>query len=291
MTNSESLFAAYIPVIHEGYIEALSRHPDAVVGIFDQSVTDLVPYLRKDIRALSPEAAETLIQSLGRQTVIVDLEALEQALRTKYVIMPSDDLTDAIEEQYPDTKIEREPIFLRWDRNAATSNVDVTTDRTVTLPSDHPVIAEIYHEKSASSNWWRHIGAVCTDMKGSVLLSTHNSPLPTQHSSWIDSDPRITSRRGESIERSIDIHAEAWLIARAAQKGLSLEGTELYVSTFPCPNCAKLIANCGVKACYFVEGYAMLDGFDILKSADIEIVKIEVPDEAAEDPRTLKPYA
>ncbi|NCS97095.1 MAG: deoxycytidylate deaminase, partial [Candidatus Pacebacteria bacterium] len=89
-----------------------------------------------------------------------------------------------------------------------------------------------------------------------------------------DSDPRNSFHKGEHIELSTAIHAEAALIADAAKKGISLEGTQLYVTTFPCPACAKLIACSGITKLYFSEGYSMLDGEKILNDAGVLLSKI-----------------
>lgn len=286
-----AIFAGYIPVIHQGYIEAFDRHPDAKIGVFDESITSFLSYLRKDIRALKPSLAANVIRGLGREAFVLTRSALEESLHTDTYAMPDDDLTREVERRYPNARIIKEPIFLRWDRDASTTNTEVIPDREITLLSDHPIIRIVEREKSESTNWWRHIGAVVIGGYGEIVSAAHNSPVPTQHSSWIDGDPRITAQRGESIERSIDMHAEAAVIANAARNGEVLYGTDLYVSTFPCPNCAKLIAECGIKSCYFVEGYAMVDGLEILKANDVEIVKINVPDLPPEDNRTLKAYS
>lgn len=283
------IFAGYIPVVHQGYIEAFDRHPGAEIGVFDHSMTEILPYLRKDIRALDPSMAEKCIRGLGREAFILTKDLFEASADVAF-IMPADDLTDEIERLYPDMSITREPIFLRWDRNASVANIEVQPDRVMTLNQNHPLMKIVEHREQKSSNWWRRIGAVITDPKGEVLMSGNNTPVPTEHTSWIEGDPRITTKRGEAIDRSIDIHAEAMLIADAAKSGIILDGTDLYVSTFPCPNCAKLIGQSGIKACYFVEGYAMVDGLSILKASGVEIIKVNVPDQTPPDPRTLKQY-
>jgi len=106
----------------------------------------------------------------------------------------------------------------------------------------------------------------------------------------IVSDPRITAKKGESIERSIDIHAEARIIADAAKQGVALDGLSMTVNTFPCPNCAKLIALSGIKTCYYIDGYAVVDGYSVLKDFGTEIVKLDVSLKK-DDPKTLKPYS
>lgn len=43
------------------------------------------------------------------------------------------------------------------------------------------------------------------------------------------------------------IHAEQNAICQAAKRGISVEGGTLYCKMTPCPVCAKLIINCGIK--------------------------------------------
>ena len=61
------------------------------------------------------------------------------------------------------------------------------------------------------------------------------------------------------------------------------------VSTFPCPNCAKLIALSGIKSCYYIKGYSMLDGYSVLKDFGVEVVKLETKLKS-EDPKIFKTY-
>lgn len=43
------------------------------------------------------------------------------------------------------------------------------------------------------------------------------------------------------------VHAEQNAICQAAKKGISLDGGTLYCRMTPCPVCAKMIINCGIK--------------------------------------------
>ena len=49
----------------------------------------------------------------------------------------------------------------------------------------------------------------------------------------------------------------------------------MYVTVFPCPPCAKLIAYSGIKRLYCGGGYAVLDGEEVLKSNGVEIYFVE----------------
>lgn len=51
------------------------------------------------------------------------------------------------------------------------------------------------------------------------------------------------------------VHAEANALIQAARHGVSLEGSEIYVTASPCFNCFKLIANAGIRTVYYGEFY------------------------------------
>lgn len=291
--KKEEIFTGYIPVIHDGYIKAFDRHPEAKIEIFDRDILADIPYLRKDIRALQPEDAVMAIEGLGRRASIIGKKTLELVMLhsdNSSIIMPDDDVTRLIIEQYPDSKIQLEPIFLRWDRLNSSRQTEITPDRIISLSSDDEIMSILLSEAQKSSNWWRNVGALFINQENQILLKSHNSSVPTEYTSWIEGDPRITSNQGEDIETSIDIHAEARAIAQAAQEGIELDDATVYVSTFPCPNCAKLLAISGVKKCYYIDGYSMLDGYSIMKNYGIEIIKIDLDDNRPVELERLKKY-
>jgi len=57
-------------------------------------------------------------------------------------------------------------------------------------------------------------------------------------------------------------------------EGISTDGADLYVTDFPCPYCARIIAKSGVGRLYFLRGYAVLEGDDFLTDAGIEVYRI-----------------
>lgn len=287
----KKIIVAHVPVIHAGYLDLFERHEDADIGVLGTDILERFTYLKKEIRALSPNQAVKILQGIGRRALTVSLETMA-LIAEEYdtVVMPSDDISRTLSAEFAEGVL-IEPIFLRWDRDNTKVNVEVVPDEIIS-PDDLPVFlaAATIKEADKSSSWWRQVGAVIVGKDGQEISRGHNSSLPTEYSNWIDGDPRNTARRGESIELSIDIHAEAQLIAAAAKNGTPLEGASICVSTFPCPNCAKLIAKSGIKKCYFVEGYAMLDGQSVLKTADISIIKIETGEKQATDPLASRPY-
>ena len=51
------------------------------------------------------------------------------------------------------------------------------------------------------------------------------------------------------------IHAEVNVILMAARFGIATEGSTLYCTTVPCPNCSKLLTNSGIKKVVYEKLY------------------------------------
>ena len=67
------------------------------------------------------------------------------------------------------------------------------------------------------------------------------------------------------------IHAEQNAIFYAARNGLNTEGTSIYVTHAPCPNCAKAIASAGIKRVVYKEEYRDDRGIQFLKDCKVEV--------------------
>ena len=52
------------------------------------------------------------------------------------------------------------------------------------------------------------------------------------------------------------VHAEMAALVDAAKRGVAVRGCEMYVTTFPCHNCAKHIIAAGIKKVVYLEPYA-----------------------------------
>lgn len=91
---------------------------------------------------------------------------------------------------------------------------------------------------------------------------------------------KITKELGESklkdlIEFMEEVHAEQALISAAARQGVSLKNSELFVTTFPCHLCAKLIVSTGIRKVSFVEPYPKSLAVDLI---DKNILMLNSPD-------------
>ena len=274
---SNKVIIAYVPVIHKGYLNFFQKFSDITeCFVVSQEHIDSLEYLKKDIRALDPSQQVALIKSLNIFTSVkvlekTDLKLINQA--STEVIMPNEDICSSLaSSELKNATITYYPVFLRWNRD----NVNTTHDRTVAVTDsefDKHAIAQALITARSSPDIWRRVGAALVKDKTIVKIA-YNNAVPNQHSSTMEGDPRNIFKRGVAIEMSTFLHAEAALIAEAAKNGESLEGASLYVTTFPCPACAKLIAHSGIKKCYFKDGYAVLDGQSVLDQFKVKAIRV-----------------
>jgi len=299
-TNSKLLL--YLPVIHSGYVKLLEKYPESEIFILDESLISLIDeefdYLRKEIRSLSPNQAKLALKALfpERKISLLSVEKFleissQQIQEEPKYILPNEDIFVWLQKKYLTHKfVEFEPTFLRWNRNNSTQKKQIESSVEISEDEFSKKMMDVANnQKKLSSDWWRQVGAVV--IKGNsgsssketiektlrdekIIAIAHNTQLPTPYSPYIDSDPRNSFHKSENIDLSTAIHAEAALISKAAKDGVSLLDTEIYVTTFPCPACAKLVACSGISKLYFTDGYAMLDGDKILKKFGVEVIRI-----------------
>lgn len=87
---------------------------------------------------------------------------------------------------------------------------------------------------------------------GSVIIK-NNRLISMGYNGYIPGAPHI-SRIQDNHEQSI-IHSEINAITDCAKRGVSLEGAKIYITHYPCPNCFKSIAACGIKEVFYLDDY------------------------------------
>lgn len=60
---------------------------------------------------------------------------------------------------------------------------------------------------------------------------------------------------GKDLNLALCAHAESNLIAMCAKEGRATDGAQLWCTTKPCAECAKLIVRSGIGAVYYLHGY------------------------------------
>jgi dCMP deaminase len=274
-----SVILAYVPVLHEGYYRLFTENGETkkLYVLADEVAKEFTP-VHKEIRALTNELIISAIESwnIFESVELATVETFVQLnAQQELVIIPDELVTKEVAKKYlPNCEITSSSIFLRWDKVSATQETFPVAEHTVTdEESAQHFMQQALGEGEKSSDWWRHVGAIAV-RDGKVLGQAHNTHLPTDQQPYIEGDPRAHFHKGDHIELTTGIHAEAKLIAEAAAAGIALTGADLFVTDFPCPVCAKSIVYAGFKKVYFVKGYAMLDGETLLRSNNIEIIQV-----------------
>ena len=273
---------AYVPVVHAGYEQFLRKHGDAEeLLIVGREFASFFPPMAKEIRALDPGDAARYLHCTfpGFRIRVVQPPELVPAIVADTLVVPDEEMMrDIVRTWSLDSggrHLVYDATFLRWDRKwslearPAEYQGSVTADEFAQLMIG---IAEI--AGAQSSDWWRRVGAAVA-RDGRLLEIAHNKHHPTEYAPYIDGDPRNEFHRGLRPDLTTAIHAEAELVARFARQGRPTAGADIFVSAFPCPSCARLIASAGFRRCYFRGSYAMLDGWRVLQDADVELVWVD----------------
>lgn len=270
----------YLPVVHAGHEAFFARHPDtAEVLILGTGFRDRFKSLAKDIRALPPGRAAQFLRVMlpDTQVRVIEPAQLPAAVTADTLVLPDEDVTRtlAAEQRLGEGRtLVFDKTFLRWDREWSQATRPADADATVkagALPA--PLLAKAKELAGRSSDWWRQVGAIA--WRGEkVLGAAWNHHGPTEYAPYLDGDPRDNFSRGVRADLSTAAHAEASVIAAAARDGIALAGADLYVTTFPCPACARLIAEAGLRRVYFTGPYSVLDGDKLLRAAGVQLLWI-----------------
>jgi dCMP deaminase len=277
---AKKVILAYIPVVHQGYRKLIEDNPAYhSLYLLGKSITQRYRPLQKEIRALDPRLVRQLLAgwNLLDEIKVIELEELKQLSSTDLdILMPDEDISHDLRRRYLQTStVAYAPTFLRWDRRRSEASSPVDSKATVTTSELHKALMRKANlEGLRSSDIWRRVGALVA-RDGQPLIAAHNQSRPTKYSVWLDGDPRNNFQKGASISMSTAQHAESCVISEAARKGVALEGSDMYVTTFPCPPCAMLIAYSGIKRLFFTDGYAILDGRRVLEANGVEIIRVQ----------------
>ena len=280
---------AYVPVLHEGYRRFLERHGAGrrVFLIGPELHQDSRP-LAKDVRALPAADAASAIEGWRIASSVSVLDALAAGRlageKDLALILPAEDVSYAVVERwFPRAAVRYDPVFLRWDKTKTVRMLDPSPARRVDETTAYAELEQAAEDAARGSlDWWRQVGAALRFADGTVVAA-RNEHHPHPQAPYAVGDPRSNFYQGVELELSTATHAEAALIAQAARDGRATRGATLYVTDFPCPPCAKLIANAGVATLYYRRGYAVLDGRDVLDAAGVEVIGVDDDPERSVD--------
>ena len=71
------------------------------------------------------------------------------------------------------------------------------------------------------------------------------------------------------------VHAEQNAICQLASSTESSKGADIFITHSPCPTCAILLFQSGIKRVFYRKEYRIPTGLDMLRRLNIEVVKCE----------------
>ncbi len=135
-------------------------------------------------------------------------------------------------------------------------------------------IAHVVKERSTCST--RKVGAVLVKDKRIIATGYNGTPRGLKHcdeGGCERCDKRLKGlvQSGVDLDKCVCSHGEENAIVQAAYHGISTKNTELYMTNFPCTQCAKMIINAGISKVVCESYYPDELGTKLLKDANIEI--------------------
>ena len=121
----------------------------------------------------------------------------------------------------------------------------------------------------------RKVGAVITVDNQVVSTGYNGAPKGIEHcvdrNGCLRKINHIESGTRQEICRAV--HAEQNAIISAAVKGVSIKGGTLYVNTYPCSICARMLINAEIKRIVYDSDYQDPLSKELLQESKIEVVK------------------
>lgn len=274
---------AYIPVLNQRHTDWFNSHPKSHLYLISQEMAqELIPRLARNISALSTEMVANSVRAnrLVGDVAIFDPDQWNPRLVSSAWgtwILPDEDVSHIVVERYlkpAGAKSEFEMIWARWDMTSVHKNQPVIADVRVSNSALDNIRMKLAEARLTDSpDWWRQIGAVAFSSTGKPIAVACNIHMPNEYETYIFGDPRLNVDAGQKGKYT-SLHAERAVISLCAKHGSPLLEASLYVTTFPCEDCAREIAFAGVKHLFFREGYSVLNAQEVLRSYGVEIVQV-----------------
>ncbi|MFA0815630.1 MAG: cytidine/deoxycytidylate deaminase family protein [Anaerofustis sp.] len=128
--------------------------------------------------------------------------------------------------------------------------------------------------KTRSTCMRRQVAAIIVKDKQIISTGYNGAPKGIFHCDQVGClREKLGIPSGEKHELCRGIHAEQNAIIQASMHGVSIEGTEIYITHSPCVLCSKMLINAGVKKITFKGDYPDKLALDLLAEAGVEVVR------------------
>lgn len=273
----------YVPILHNGYLKFFKKWAPKVdrMYVLGQDIIDELTYLEKEIRAIDPKIIKHLIESLSIFTRVRllthgSLKNPLENIKDWSIVTAQEGVSERLIDKYfKDSEVEYDSIFLRWDEKHVAAKKPVNYKKVSTDEFDRKMIALATKEGKKTSDWWREVGAIVVKDK-KVILTAYNHHIPSEHSPYALGDIRDFIEAGKNSDIQSALHAEKGIVTEAARRvDVGLEGASIYLTVFPCSDCAQIIAYTGIKKCYFSGGHATFNGEEVLAAQGVETILVK----------------
>ncbi len=280
---------AYIPTLNQQHIDWFKKHEGIDTNLFLISQAEaeiLIPRLVRNVVAVPTEIMVSMLRSyfnnIGRITAFSEswigtYPDFEIGSFRSWVA-PDEDVSHAFAEKYllPERcHVQFESIRARYDMRAVFAEQPVADAIPVITDNFNAAFMDKAAEEAEKSpDWWRQVGAAAFTEDGDLIVSIFNVHMPTEYEVSIFGDPALNRDAGQT-GKSCSLHAEQALVSYCALMGESLKGAKVYVTTFPCEVCARILAAAGISKLYFRDGYSSLNAQEVLRTEKVEIYRVE----------------
>jgi len=289
--KKNALIIGEFPVFHKGYINFLKKRAkeesnfNFLIAFLEKKLIEKFTQLEPDIRKIDLTDIKKIINlylSPKRYFILKEknwVDTLKKLQPDKIFILRGEKSEDFFKKYLADTSFEKRTKFfnikLRWPKSKVfEAKKSCKTRKIQNLQVHCRFLKKAKKEAQKSNCWWRQTGAVLV-RKGKILLSAYNRMLPEKDECYKVGCVRDKIPPGKDLEICSAIHAEANIIAMAAKQGFSLKDSTIYLTHFPCPVCAKLIALSGIKNLFYEKGSSVFDGGLVLRAFKVKINRLE----------------
>ncbi len=278
MNSSDLAVVAYIASPHEGYLRFFREYVGSMLWILGEEFIAEFPSLVHHLPGNRPEDAQKMVEALGifREVRILTKQNADAIRHFPRIVMPDEDVSRVVAERYYADL----PVFFdgRWRLRWYTGTVAVGQrpegeEVISTNELDRRLLVQAQEYAQRSPDWWYQVCALLV-RDGNVLLYAFNRHRPSEQSCYVFGDPRSCFGPGERVDLSAAGHAEAALASAALKRGICTVGCDLYVTTFPCPGCAYLWSESGIKRLFYADGYSLIAGAEDLQKNKVQIIRV-----------------
>lgn len=136
------------------------------------------------------------------------------------------------------------------------------------IVKDDKILAEGFNQTLPGEEYCQKFRSRCSSLRGSLLRAKSRGG----NLGCVRHDLGLS--QGREIEKVCSIHAETLAIASAAKKGININKSLIYITSFPCLICMRLIIAAGIKKIFYMNDFYKPHHLEMLKKNKITFEQI-----------------